>query len=174
MAVGGNVFSVNVNGLLTDMVANDGPSVREHLRQNVNLTLMAYRLTSVLKSVVLSIWVEPLNHLTLQLGLQTELEHVMAVGGNVFSVNVNGLLTDMVADDGPVREHICQNVNLTFFGPAVEQTRLGTITTQVIQPYLTGTLSISGMNRECKRFWVPIRREVVSIRSIRISIINIP
>ena len=70
-----------------------------------------YRLTGVLKSVVLDIRVEPLNQLALQLGLQTGLEQVMAVGGNVFSVNVNGLLTDMVADDGPSeRKHLLKNI----------------------------------------------------------------
>ncbi|KAH3788968.1 hypothetical protein DPMN_167134 [Dreissena polymorpha] len=59
------------------------------------------RSTGVLKSVVLYIGVDPALHLALQPGLQTGLEQVMAIGGNVFSVTVNGLLTDMVADDGP-------------------------------------------------------------------------
>ncbi|KAH3726489.1 hypothetical protein DPMN_052361 [Dreissena polymorpha] len=60
-----------------------------------------YRLIGVLNSVVLSTLVEPLNQLALQRGLQAGLEHVIAVGGDVFSVTVNGLLTDTVADDGP-------------------------------------------------------------------------
>ncbi|KAH3726522.1 hypothetical protein DPMN_052389 [Dreissena polymorpha] len=70
-----------------------------------------YRLTGVLKSVEASILVEPLNQLALQLGLQAGLEQVMAVGGDVFSVTVNGLLTDMVADDGPSeRKHLLKNI----------------------------------------------------------------